>query len=270
MNSTDDHWKLWGERDPYYGVITRPQYRRGALDAQTLDAFFDSGDGHVRYLMDLIHRGVDAHFAPRRVLDFGCGVGRILVPMSRLAQEVVGLDISTSMLEEARRNCDERGQGERVRLALSDDALAAAEGSFDLVHSCIVLQHLEPTRGRALFRRLVDKVEPGGVGALHLTYASADYTENEGRPPSPPPPPPPPSGLAAVKAQVRPWLRPPPPPPPPAPAPPDADPEMQMNWYDLNQLMWILQSAGIQQVYTDLTDHGGAWGVFLCFRRPAA
>ena len=45
-------------------------------------------------------------------------------------------------------------------LVRSDDTLSAVEGSFDLVHSCIVLQHIEIPRGRQLFAQLVGKVRP--------------------------------------------------------------------------------------------------------------
>lgn len=266
--STDQHWEAWGARDPYFGVITQPQFRRGAMDEAAREAFFALGDWHLQCVMGLVHRALDPHFRPRRALDFGCGVGRVLVPLSRQADEVLGLDISPSMLAEARRNCDERGAGERVQLALSDDDLGAAAGDFDFVHSCIVLQHIETERGRRIFRRLVDKLAPGGIGALHLTYAMADFSDNEGRPPAPPPPPPPPTAWQAARARLRLWIKGPPPPPPAPATPADADPEMQMNWYDLNQVFWILQSSGMHQVYVDFSDHGGAWGVFLCFRRP--
>ena len=43
---------------------------------------------------------------------------------------------------------------------------------------------------------------------------------------------------------------------------------MQMNYYNLSELMFILQRAGVQQVHTEMTDHGGALGAFLYFQKP--
>jgi 2-polyprenyl-3-methyl-5-hydroxy-6-metoxy-1,4-benzoquinol methylase len=37
-------------------------------------------------------------FAPRRVLDFGCGVGRVTLPLARRVDAVVAIDIADSML----------------------------------------------------------------------------------------------------------------------------------------------------------------------------
>jgi len=269
--STDQEWERWGARDPYFGVLTLPQFRSAALTAQDKDMFFVSGQHHVDYVMSACRRFA-ADFVPLDVLDFGCGVGRLIVPFAACAQRVVGMDISPSMLAEARRNCDERGTPQ-VELVGSDDQLLQAPGLFDLVHSCIVLQHLELARGRELFRELVAKVRPGGMGALHVTYGWDIHDASYGLPPPLPAPQalPPPMPWEPVKTQLRQWLR-----PAPAPAPPpqspvatvDADPEMQMNYYNLSELMYLLNRAGVQQVWTDFTDHGGALGAFLFFRKP--
>ena len=178
------------------------------------------------------------------------------------------MDISQSMLEEAARNCESKGIVNAM-LVTSDDDLSAAHGAFDLVHSCIVLQHIEIARGRELFRRLVGKIRPGGYGAVHVTFAWDAYPDSYGQIP-PPPAPPPPTAWTLFKQAVKTVLgvsapkqaR-------PVEAPePDRDPEMQMNYYNLSELMFILQRAGVQQVHTEMTDHGGALGAFMFFRVP--
>ena len=45
------------------------------------------------------------------------------------------------------------------------------------------------------------------------------------------------------------------------------DPEMQMNSYSLNELLFMVQSAGARELHATFTDHGGELGVFLYFRR---
>jgi hypothetical protein len=47
-----------------------------------------------------------------------------------------------------------------------------------------------------------------------------------------------------------------------------ADPDMQMNYYNLSQLMFILERAGVQRVFSSFTNHGGALGVFMYFQKP--
>lgn len=267
---TDIAWEQWGARDPYYGVLTQPEFRSDALTPEAKEVFFASGRHHVAHVLDVVRRQLAPGFTPERVLDFGCGVGRVVIPFAECAKEVVGVDVSPSMLAEARANSDAHAL-RNVALIRSDDMLSGVEGSFDLVHSSIVLQHIEIPRGRELFSQLVDKVRPGGCGALHVTFAWDIHEASFGQPPAPPPPPPAPSGpLSAVKRTLRPLVRPPVPPALPSEAAAEnPDPEMQMNYYNLSELLFILHSAGVVRVHTELTNHGGPIGAFLFFQIPA-
>jgi hypothetical protein len=49
---------------------------------------------------------------------------------------------------------------------------------------------------------------------------------------------------------------------------PSPDPEMQMNYYNLSQLMFILERAGVQRVFSSFTNHSGAIGIFMYFQKP--
>ena len=265
--TTDDEWERWGQADPYYGVLTNDRFRRANLTEQARAEFMQSGSAHAGHVLAVARRHLDPTFAPSRVLDFGCGVGRVVIPFASLAPEAVGLDVAPSMLAEARRNCDERGVT-NVRLLLSDDDLSALDGDFDLVHSCIVFQHIEPTRGTRVFQRLVERLRPGGIGALHVTFAWDAHADSYGQPP-PPAPPPMPSRLQRMRANLA-GRRGSPVAEEAATAP--TDPEMQMYYYNLNELMFVLHEAGVVKVHTEFTDHGGAWGTFLFFQKapPAA
>lgn len=243
--STDCAWEEWGRRDPYFGVITDPKFRRVELTPERKREFFDTGPSHVGGVLDTIRRHIAPEFSPKRVLDFGCGVGRLLVPFAKIAEEVVGLDVSQSMLDEARRNCDEC-QLTNVQLLPSDDDLTALSGDFDLIHSCIVFQHIPVERGRRIFAGLLRRLRPGGVGAIHMTYAKAIFASNLGAPPvSRPSTDPEESTMIA----------------------PDADPEIQMNPYNMNEILFLMQTAGVKQFHVDFSDHGGEMGIFAFFSR---
>ena len=253
--STDQEWVRWGRQDPYFAVITNDKFRRDNLTEQAKEEFFESGRYHVNYVLDACRRMIGADFKPSRALDFGCGVGRVALPLAEQVAHVVGVDVSPDMLAETRRNADRLGLG-NVDLLKSDDGLSAVTGVFDLVHSCITFQHIDPSRGRFLFERLIALIAPGGAGAIQITYAKAYHPDTFGQPPRP-------TAQSATGTVAKQSL-----PSPAAPAEPIGDPEMQMNPYSLSDLAFILQTAGIPSFRVDFTDHGGELGVFLFFHRP--
>jgi len=243
--STDTAWEEWGRRDPYFGVITDPKFRRDGITENGKRDFFASGEFHVRGILSTIRKHIDPGFAPRTVLDFGCGVGRLLIPFAKIAEDVIGLDVSPSMLQEARRNCEEQDV-HNVRLVESDDALSTLSGSFDLIHSCIVFQHIPVERGRALFEKLLLQLSAGGIGAIQLTYSKTRFASTYGLAPSELPN----ASTRNSRADV------------------DADPLIQMNPYNLNEILFLMQRRGISQFHAEYTDHGGELGLFLFFQKP--
>ena len=104
--------------------------------------------------------------SPRRVLDLGCGDGRLakLVLDARGSVEyLVAIDRSAPMLERARRRF---ADDERVAVRHWDlaDAITAL-GQFDLVVSGFAIHHLDDDRKRELLGEIVDLLTPGGTFA---------------------------------------------------------------------------------------------------------
>lgn len=167
--TTDQDWEEWGSSDPYFGVLSSSQFRRQNLSQKARDAFFLSGKEHVDLVFGTIRRVFDSEFSPQHTLDFGCGVGRLLIPLARSSSHAVGVDVSKSMLREARINCD-RHHVDNVVFVQSDDALSAVTGEFDLIHSSVVLQHIAWSRGKGLIDVLLKRVRPGGMIALQFYH----------------------------------------------------------------------------------------------------
>lgn len=243
--STDAEWDEWGRRDPYFAVITQSRFRLNEITEQAKSEFFDTGRAHVDYVVQTIQRNIDAGFAPKSILDFGCGVGRTLIPFARIAKNVVGLDVSPAMLQEARNNCREQCVT-NVTLIPSDDSLSTVSSEFDLVHSFIVFQHIPVHRGRLIFRNLLNRLASGGVGAIHFLYSKSDCAATYGMGPA----------TSPVDWSLR-----------STPARSE-EPKMQMNPYLMNELLWFMQAEGVQRFHADFTDHGGELGVFLFFQVP--
>ena len=283
QNSTDLAWEEWGKRDPYFGVITNPKFRRDNLSAEAKAEFFESGRHHIEHFFQVIRHHVDPAFHPRRAMDFGCGVGRISIPLAAKVAEVVAVDVSPSMLQEAQRNALEMGIN-NMACVPSDDDLSHVSGEFDFIHSSIVFQHIPPTRGRAIFSELLRRLAPNGVCAVHFLYSKAHYADFCGLPPPQPPEEvaEPLEAVGSAKAEERsiepdviattstgpvgdvPQIE--------NATPPESetvalDPEMQMNTYHLNEVMFLVQRVGVHRLHLEFTDHGGELGLIFYFKR---
>ncbi|WP_340645746.1 class I SAM-dependent methyltransferase [Phenylobacterium sp.] len=157
QRDTDADWRELGARDPFWGVITHPDYRAENLNDQKLEAFYASGETYIGDIAARLERATGT--APHgQALDFGCGVGRLSEAMARRAT-VTGLDISPGMLAKAR----ERGAPVTYTDTLPD-------GPFDWINSFIVFQHIPPARGLALLNDLLARLAPGGLISLQLTF----------------------------------------------------------------------------------------------------
>ena len=98
-----------------------------------------------------------------RILDVGCGVGRWSRLLATRGAKVTGVDISPTMIEEARRRALDDGVADRCHFAVSDISALAVEGEFDLVLGVTVLQHiLDPGALRAALEGMVARVAPTG------------------------------------------------------------------------------------------------------------
>jgi SAM-dependent methyltransferase len=170
MPHSDKQWETFGQSDPYYGVITLDRFRKNNLTASSLIDFFRSGEDHIHYMLDQIRLHVAPDFHPLRALDFGCGVGRCTIPLARLCPSVTGVDVSNSMLREAERNSANQSIT-NITFALSDDNLSRVSGTFDLVHSFIVFQHFQESRGLRILQELINRMDPNGVGIVQFLYA---------------------------------------------------------------------------------------------------
>ena len=123
LNNSDAHWERYGKCDPYFGVLNDDQFKSANIDEGAKTRFFASGQKHIAGVLDNAREHLDPDFSPANALDFGCGVGRLLIPLSSVVDAVTGIDISPSMREEARANCTER-EAANVQLAGDLDELA--------------------------------------------------------------------------------------------------------------------------------------------------
>jgi 2-polyprenyl-3-methyl-5-hydroxy-6-metoxy-1,4-benzoquinol methylase len=160
----DRAWEDWGSVDPLYAILTDPKYRHGGGDRAEFLATGAEFAASVVGQCDALSLAQSR----RRALDFGCGVGRVTAPLSETFAEVVGLDISESMVSTARRLHADRPNC-TFEVQRTSDLRQYADGTFDFVLCVLVLQHMSSREAilgyLAEFSRVL---RPGGALVVQL------------------------------------------------------------------------------------------------------
>jgi SAM-dependent methyltransferase len=245
-DDSDVSWEQIGRENPYFGVLTDPRFRGRALEGDLKTAFLKTGEDHVKWLTASIARHFGGLARTETAIDFGCGVGRLAIPLASMFKQVVGVDVSRSMLAEAKKNALERGS-HNIQFVRSDDHLGGVEGSFDLVHSVITFQHIPTERGEVILSHLLERLHVGGVIAIQfyafrpVSKARRWFTRLRGlfRP----------LHWGINVANRRRWN----------------EPLMQHNIYDMGHVLQLFTEAGVRDVYLEI---GPAGSVFLFAKKP--
>jgi SAM-dependent methyltransferase len=248
MLSTDKDWKKWGEKDPYFGVVSHPEFRSGSIE-QNRDDFFNSGE---RFITEVLSQADRCFGVKQRgsALDFGCGVARLTIPLARRFNQVDGLDVSAFMLGEARKNC-ELFAIDNVRFHLTNGKIDQARWPrrYDFVNSYIVLQHIPVRRGYAIINSLLGLLNDRGIAMLHVSLrrklppiSAAAYQVRHKIPFA---------GYALNLLQRKPLLT----------------PQMQMNEYDLVRVLEIFSRHNMKEVSVTSENHQGVETARLLAKR---
>ena len=111
----------------------------------------------------------------RRVLDLGCGEGRLLALLAAEVQftEVAGMDVSPQALSRARRRLERLPRGEQVAVFQGSLAYRDARLSgYDAAALVEVVEHLDPPQLRACERAVFEFARPATVV---ITTPNAEY-----------------------------------------------------------------------------------------------
>jgi SAM-dependent methyltransferase len=248
-DKSDVSWEKWGQQDPYYGVFTDDKFRQENLSDELRAEFFETGRVHIGRVLAMALSRCGAMAGQTSALDFGCGVGRLVIPLSRVFEHVTGVDISSSMLKVAEQNCLDCGI-DNVDFVPSDDELTRITGKFDFIHSYLVFQHIPIHRGEKIIALLIDRLSDQGILAIHFPFIRKDsiirksmhfFRRNFSFI----------SVLANIVRRKR-WN----------------EPFIQMNNYDVGRILFLLSEHGIKDISLEVVDAGGFVSAFVFAKKP--
>lgn len=152
-----------GAEDPLYAVLSFPDTQGNRWDPE---AFFARGRDEIGAALEFI---ANLGLEPRRgrALDFGCGAGRLSQALCEEFDEVVGIDISSTMIETAER-FNRHGGRCRYIVNTNDRLPMLEDASFDFVYSNITLQHIPPEASARYVAEFIRVLKAGGVALFQL------------------------------------------------------------------------------------------------------
>lgn len=143
------------------------------------DRPYPLGDAYQARFDQLAAGGADVHgeatlvrsFAPRSVLDAGCGTGRVAIELAGHGIHVVGVDVDPAMLATARQRAPD------IDWRLGDLATAdLGVGAFDLaVLAGNVLLFTPPGTEAAVVANVARAVRDGGVVLVGFSLRPGGY-----------------------------------------------------------------------------------------------
>ena len=184
-------------------------------------------------------------------MEFGCGVGRLLIPFIKAFKPAAatGYDISEGMLLECEANLKRSKVRTKSKLKTSLD-----DSTYDFAYTYYVLQHIDRVRGEGIFAKILGNLNPGGVAVIHFTISCAvreevmvpDWFYNILR------------TRGALIRLVKAFLGFDP-----------GDPEMKIIKYDLAKMVLTAEDLGCSLRHTEVLRHGGSVvGVVLYLVKP--
>jgi len=166
-------WEDLARREPYFALLDDDGAPEVAGNAEATAAFFEAGEGDAATLLPAIVSLVGRDVTLDRALDFGCGAGRLTLPLARRARSVVACDIAPTILEHARRNAERAGLNNVTFIGIDE---LAGSGAFDFICSLLVFEHIPSAAGYDIIRVLMTLLAPGGVAALHIPFRRSAAT----------------------------------------------------------------------------------------------
>lgn len=136
-------WEEKANENPLFAIMSDNIFedKSKEFNANDLATFYKKGELlWKRYFSDLINEENVA--LQKTVLEFGCGMGRLLANPASMGYNCIGLDISETQLELAKIHFPIKENVKFIKVN-SKKQFEIASGSVDVIYSFAVFQHIK-------------------------------------------------------------------------------------------------------------------------------
>jgi len=164
-------WDERARKDPFF-------YVDSARIWSGPDEFFAAGAESYDRLVEPELRALGVDPSGKRLLELGCGVGRMTAAFAQRFGRVVAVDVSGEMLRLGRRYLAGVPNVDWVQVSGADLAMFP-DGSFDVAFTHLVLQHIpDEATALGLVREMLRVLRPSG--AFLIEFNSRPYPVDRG------------------------------------------------------------------------------------------
>ena len=162
-------WEKMGREEPFWSVITSPEFRSDVMTDQAKEEFYESGAAEVRTMLDFLRRA-DVNLPQGSCVDYGAGAGRVSIHLAEHFDKVIAADMSRPHLDQAKARAEALGLLNLRTLPVSPtgEELAHLFGQVALVHSIIALQHSQPNVTKGALATIGRLLREGGVAFFQV------------------------------------------------------------------------------------------------------
>jgi ubiquinone/menaquinone biosynthesis C-methylase UbiE len=158
LSELEKNWEELGKHDPYWAILTDNTKKNNKWK---IDEFYETGQqGFDIYWNKTKNFGLNIETG--YLLDFGCGVGRLTQAACRYFDKVVGVDVSSSMINLAQKNNKFENKCNYI-INKKDDLKIFSDNSFDFILSLLTLQHMDPEYSKKYIGEFIRVLKPQGV-----------------------------------------------------------------------------------------------------------
>jgi 2-polyprenyl-3-methyl-5-hydroxy-6-metoxy-1,4-benzoquinol methylase len=158
LEEVRDSWDLAAQRDAMGFILTTGE-------TWSTEAFLATGRSEITECLARLDEFGLRGKRRVRALDFGCGLGRLAQALAEHYDHVDAVDMAPTMVEKAQAI---NQYGGRVRYAVNGERLRFRSGSFDLIYTNIVLQHMPQPFAHQYIRDFMRILHPDGVAVFEI------------------------------------------------------------------------------------------------------
>jgi hypothetical protein len=151
-------FQILSQTEPFFTVSSSDKYRVKEMRKEDELRFWREGREFVEHMLQAV--GVQSFHS---VLDYGCGLGRLLRCMIQHTDQAHGVDISPRLLEKAALECP-------AATLHHYDQWIVSPPTVEFSYSAIVFQHIPEPQGLMILEKILNHTQK--LCALHIVVAN--------------------------------------------------------------------------------------------------